>query len=152
MNKISMIQNSIERLNYLCYTIPALLNAINNVTFSEKPNAEKWSKKEILGHLIDSATNNHQRFVRSQFEQTPTIIYDQNNWNKCNYYQHIDRKQIIDFWTTYNKQLLELIKNIPSGNLLKECKTSDGINYTIEFLFNDYVEHLEHHLKQIVNY
>ena len=141
-----------ERLNYLCNTIPALLIKIDDATFLEKTNPEKWSKKEILGHLIDSATNNHQRFVRSQFEQTPTIIYDQNNWNKCNYYQQIDRKQIVDFWTTYNKQLLELIKNIPSENLFKECKTSDGNNYTIEFIFNDYLEHLEHHLKQIVNY
>lgn len=147
-----MIQNTIERLNYLCNTIPALLNEINDETFSEKPNVNKWSKKEILGHLIDSATNNHQRFVRSQFEQTPTIIYDQNNWNKYNYYQQISKKQIVDFWTTYNKQLLELIKNISSENLLKECKTSDGNNYTIEFLCNDYVEHLEHHLKQIINY
>lgn len=147
-----MIQNSIERFNYLCEIIPALLNEINEVTFSEKPTAEKWSKKEILGHLIDSATNNHQRFVRGQFEQIPTIIYDQNNWNKYNYYQQISKKQIVDFWTVYNKQLLELIKNIPYENLLKECKTSGGNNYTIEFLFNDYVEHLEHHLKQIVNY
>lgn len=147
-----MIQKAIDRLFFLCDTIPTLLNEIDDTLFSEKPNVEKWSKKEILGHLIDSATNNHQRFVRSQFEQTPTIIYDQNNWNKYNYYQQSAKKQIIDFWTVYNRQLVELIKNIPSENLVKECKTSDGNNYTIAFLITDYVEHLEHHLQQIVKY
>lgn len=147
-----MIQNSIERLNYLCNTIPKLLNEIDDTIFSEKLNSEKWSKKEILGHLIDSATNNHQRFVRSQFEQTPTVVYDQNNWNRYSYYQQINKNQIINFWIAYNKQLLELIKNIPGENLLKECRTSNGIVHTIEFLINDYLEHLEHHLKQIVNY
>ncbi|MBK9046740.1 MAG: hypothetical protein IPL74_08565 [Bacteroidetes bacterium] len=52
-----------------------------------KKSLQKWSKKEILGHLIDSATNNHQRFVRGQFETVPEISYDQNNWNTFSYYQ-----------------------------------------------------------------
>ncbi len=43
----------------------------------------KWSKKEIIGHLINSATNNHQRFVRCQFETIPKIVYDQNKWKEC---------------------------------------------------------------------
>ncbi len=147
-----MIEKSIDRLAFLCNTIPPLLCEINDTIFSKKPNPLKWSKKELLGHLIDSATNNHQRFVRCQFENIPTIVYDQNNWNKFNFYQQIDKQQIIDFWTIYNKQLHELIKNIPSENLPKECSASDGIICTIEFLITDYVEHLEHHLKQIVNY
>lgn len=74
-----MIQKSIERLAFLCETIPQLLFEIDDLTFSEELTSEKWSKKEILGHLIDSATNNHQRFVRCQFEDIPTITYDQNN-------------------------------------------------------------------------
>lgn len=147
-----MIEESIKRLEYLCSTIPDLLYKMDDKLFSEKPIPEKWSKKEILGHLIDSATNNHQRFVRGQFEEIPTIIYDQNNWNKYNFYQQIDKNQVIEFWKIYNKQLLELIKRIPSENLWKECKTNEVNNYTIEFLIIDYVEHLEYHLKQIVNY
>jgi hypothetical protein len=147
-----MTKNSISRLQYLIDTIPSLLTEIEEIKFSEKQNLEKWSKKEILGHLIDSATNNHQRFVRCQFENIPKIVYDQNNWNKFNFYQQIDKNQIIQFWTIYNKQLVHLIKNIPNENLLKECKTSDDKNYTIEYLISDYVEHLEYHLQQIVEY
>lgn len=63
----------IERLNYLCTHIPNLLAAIDEATFNEKTSPAKWSKKEIVGHLIDSATNNHQRFIRAQFEDRPSI-------------------------------------------------------------------------------
>ncbi|MCE7038733.1 DinB family protein [Dyadobacter sp. CY312] len=147
-----MIKKSIERLEYLCGTIPDLLLKIDEVDFSEKPIPEKWSKKEIIGHLIDSATNNHHRFIRGQYEEIPTISYDQNKWNQYNYYQQIDSSQIIAFWTAYNRQLLELIKRIPEEKL--GCKVNTGSNnsFTIEFLVHDYVEHLEHHLRQVVEY
>jgi hypothetical protein len=147
-----MIKESISRLQFLIDTIPSLLTEMEEIEFSEKQNLEKWSKKEILGHLIDSATNNHQRFVRCQFENIPKIVYDQNNWNKFNFYQQIDKNQIILFWTIYNKQLVQLINNIPNENLVKECKTGDDKNYTIEYLIIDYVEHLEYHLQQIIAY
>ena len=146
-----MIADTIYRLEYLCNTISALLKNIDNHTFSEKIEPDKWSKKEIIGHLIDSATNNHQRFVRGQFEDRPRIVYDQNNWNKYNFYQQIDKQQIIDFWTVYNRQLLELIKQIPNENLQLECFVGDKL-LTLDFLVNDYVEHLEHHLKQVISY
>lgn len=146
-----MITQAIDRLEYLCNTIPELLTNISDNLFSEKMRPEKWSKKEIIGHLIDSVTNNHQRFVRSQFENIPQITYDQNNWNKYNFYQQIDKKQVIDFWTIYNKQILELIIRIPSENLQRECLAGDK-SLTLDFLINDYVEHLEHHLKQVVSY
>ncbi len=147
-----MIEFAIKRLEYLCDIIPQLLTEIQEQTFSVKPEPNKWSKKEIIGHLIDSATNNHQRFVRGQFEDVPKIVYDQNKWNEFNFYQKIDGQQIISFWTIYNRQLAELIKNIPEENLSKECKSGDDKNLTLDFLINDYVEHLEHHLRQVVTY
>jgi hypothetical protein len=81
-----MINNSITRLAHLCEIIPPLLFAIGEPAFSSKPAPGKWSKKQIIGHLIDSATNNHQRFVRAQFETRPRIYYDQNKWNEYSYY------------------------------------------------------------------
>ncbi len=147
-----MIEFAIKRLEYLCDLIPQLLTEIDEQTFSVKPKPNKWSKKEIIGHLIDSATNNHQRFVRGQFEDVPKIVYDQNKWNEFNFYRKMDGQQIISFWTIYNRQLAELIKNIPEENLSKECKSGDGKNLTLDFLINDYVEHLEHHLRQVVTY
>lgn len=71
--------NSVERLLFLCNIIPDLLYQIDENVYSKKEKNNKWSKEEILGHLIDSATNNHQRFVRAQFESDPEIVYDQVN-------------------------------------------------------------------------
>lgn len=146
-----MARDATHRLEYLCKIIPGLLRDIDESTFNEKIRPEKWSKKEIIGHLIDSATNNHQRFVRGQFEDRPSIAYDQNNWNQYNFYQQIDKEQIIDFWTIYNKQLVELMSRITDENLRRECFVGEKY-VTLEFLIKDYVEHLEHHLKQVVLY
>ena len=147
-----MIEIAVKRLEYLCTIIPQLLTGIGEPAFSLKVVPENWSKKEIIGHLIDSATNNHHRFVQIQFESQQLIPYDQNQWNKSNFYQQIDGQQIINFWTIYNKQLVEIIKRITEENLLKEFKTIDNKKLTLSFLINDYVEHLEHHLKQVVIY
>lgn len=146
-----MSEKSIQRLQLLCEAIPNLLLEIDEASFSKKINPEKWSKKEIIGHLIDSATNNHHRFVRGQFEEFPQITYDQDKWNTYSYYQQIDGKQIISFWAAYNRQLLALIKQLPTDKL--NNKISRGDDYpTIGFLIDDYVVHLEHHLKQVINY
>ncbi|MFK7807958.1 MAG: DinB family protein [Saprospiraceae bacterium] len=146
-----MTQESINRLNFILNTAPDLLMEINEESMANKPFPNKWSKKEILGHLIDSATNNHQRFVRAQFELDPEIGYDQNRWNEFNFYQKIDSPQIISFWTTYNKQLCEIFKNIPTTNLERKVKIGKNL-FTVEYLIIDYVKHLEHHLKQIIDY
>ncbi len=147
-----MNKQYIERLENLIKIIPDLLTQIDESDFILKPFSEKWSKKEIHGHLIDSAANNHHRFIRPQYEDTPTIAYDQNQWNKLNHYIEMDSIQVVAFWTFYNKHLLEIMKRIPDENLLKECKSTDLKIYTVEYLMNDYMEQLEYHLKQILSY
>jgi hypothetical protein len=147
-----MVENSIKRLQFLCISIPVLLKKIDEDDFAQKPSPDKWSKKEILGHLIDSATNNHQRFVRLQFENVPTISYDQVNWNNISNHSQIDAKYLISFWTAYNRYLAEFIKLIPADNLERECFIDMSKKVTLEWLIDDYVRHLEHHLKQIVEY
>lgn len=145
------LEKVINRLNYIIDIAPTILSEISEEKMSVKRSPTKWSKKEILGHLIDSATNNHQRFVRGQFENNPEISYDQNKWNEYSFYQEIDSQQIIKFWTIYNTQLLEIIKRIPSNNLSNQIRIGDNL-LTLEFLIADYVKHLEHHLKQIIVY
>jgi hypothetical protein len=147
-----MVKKATERLEYLCDNIPQLLTENDEQSFSYKPSPDKWSKKEIVGHLIDSATNNHHRFVRVQFENCPTIWYDQNKWNAYGYYQQMPKAQLIAFWTIYNRHLIELIRLIPTENFQRTCKMKDGSILTLDFLINDYVEHLEHHLRQIIKY
>jgi len=146
-----MIEKALKRLEYIINLTPKKLTEISEENMSTKPSPTKWSKKEIIGHLIDSATNNHQRFVRGQFENIPEISYDQNNWNEFSFYNQIESKQIISFWTIYNKQIIEIIKRIPKENLEKQIKIGNNI-LTLEFLIIDYVEHLEHHLNQIIEY
>jgi transcriptional regulator len=146
-----MIEKALNRLEYIINLTPKMLTEISEESMSTKPSPTKWSKKEIIGHLIDSATNNHQRFVRGQFENIPEISYDQNNWNEFSFYNQIESKQIISFWTIYNKQIIEIVKRIPKENLEKQIKIGNNI-LTLEFLIIDYVEHLEHHLKQIIEY
>jgi len=147
-----MIDKSIQRLQYLASAMPALLTNISEDEFSNKTASGKWSKKEILGHLIDSATNNHQRFIRVQFENIPMIVYDQNQWNKYSYHTQMSKTQLITFWTAYNRQLVELIKLIPKDRLLRECSIGKERNVTLQWLIDDYLRHMEHHLKQIVDY
>jgi hypothetical protein len=147
-----MVQDCVKRLQFLCTTIPVRLKKIDDEEFSRRPSPDKWSKKEILGHLIDSATNNHQRFVRIQFENIPTITYDQVNWSIFSNHNQFDVKYLISFWTAYNRHLAELIRLIPTDNLEKECIISQGKKVTLEWLIEDYIRHLEHHLKQIVEY
>lgn len=145
------ITKALNRLEYLCNTIPPLLRTMDQHVLNEKQHLDKWSKKEIIGHLVDSAANNHQRFVRAQFEDKPDISYDQDKWNKYNYYGQINAETIISLWTAYNKQLVELMARIPANHLRRECKLGEK-SVTLAFLISDYVEHMEHHLGQLINY
>jgi hypothetical protein len=147
----NVMNKTLRRLKYLAEEIPALLRQVPDEEFSKRPAEGKWSKKEILGHLIDSANNNHQRFVRGQYEESPLIRYQQNEWVSSNRYQEMDRELIIDLWSAYNLFLAELVSNIPEAQLKRTCVT-DGSSHTIEWLVIDYVKHLEHHLSQLVQY
>jgi hypothetical protein len=145
-----MIEEALLKLEYLINYAMNQLHDISEEEMSKKVSLEKWSKKEIIGHLIDSATNNHQRFVRAQFEVNPEIIYDQNKWNSFNFYQDIESAHLVKFWAIYNRQLIEIIKRIPKENWLNQVKIGENL-LTLEFILVDYVEHLEHHLKQLIS-
>ena len=141
----SQLENNIN--NYL----PGL-RAIDDVKASLKSSPLKWSKKQILGHLIDSAANNHQRFVRCQFEEQPLISYNQDKWNEAGHYQEMDTRHLTRLWLVYNLHLAKLIALIPEEKGKRKCLTAPGTAVTLEFLINDYVVHLEHHLRQLTAY
>jgi hypothetical protein len=148
-----MLQDTITRFAWICDNIPSFLLAIPIDEMSNQPAPGKWSRKEIIGHLIDSAANNHQRFIRAQYETVPlTIVYDQNNWNLYNNYQTADTANIIQLWAFYNRQLLHIMQTIIPANLQKECYTSGSEPHTLEYLMMDYVTHLEYHLQQVLVY
>lgn len=125
------------------------LSAISDEAASTKPAPNKWSKKEILGHLVDSAANNHQRFVRLQLQPEISLPgYDQDNWVWLNRYQHEAWSEIIALWSAYNRHLVSVIESLDESALGHVWHSPDG-DVTLEFIATDYVRHLKHHLKQI---
>ena len=111
----------------------------------------KWSRKQILGHLIDSAANNHQRFVRAQLESPLHFPgYAQEEWVSTQNYQEESWGYLVACWAGYNRHLLHVIAQIPSDKLNCQCVIGEGDPVTLEFLAEDYVRHLEHHLAQII--
>lgn len=147
------ISEKVKRLSYLCDIVPPLLGRISNEDFTQKSAPGKWSKQEILGHLVDSATNNHHRLIRAQIEDTPAISYNQDKWNACSSYNTMDRRHLIDFWEVYNRHILFVVHAIPEEAYTRTCIVSKaGDPVTIEWIIIDYVTHLEHHLKQLVSY
>lgn len=109
----------------------------------------KWTRKEILGHLIDSATNNHQRFVRVPMQAGISLPgYQQNEWVKNQHYQDYDWPQLVSFWHLYNLHLLHVIKYVPASSL-KNTFSLNGETLELEFVIRDYLRHMKHHLAQI---
>ena len=126
-----------------------LLSAIPEDAASKKPTPNKWSKKEILGHLIDSAANNHQRFMRLQLQTEISLPgYDQDDWVRLNRYQQRTWNEIVTLWSAYNRHLASVIESLDDSALGHVWHSPDG-DVTLEFIASDYVRHLRHHLAQI---
>lgn len=125
---------------------------LSDEDWSHKPQPEKWSKKEILGHLIDSALNNLRRFVVSQYEQNQNIVYQQNEWVEYQCYQQANVAQLVELWQLLNAQIARTISHIPANKLANTCDTGKGEAdlHTILFLITDYISHLQHHLDAIL--
>ena len=109
----------------------------------------KWSKKEILGHMIDSAANNHQRFVRAQYGDKTPISYNGDAWVKAQDYNSQDVKMLIELWTNYNLHLAHVISKIPADKYGVRFIADAKEPATLEWIVNDYLKHLEHHLGQL---
>ena len=121
------------------------------IDWNTKPARGKWSKKEIVGHLIDSAQINLQRFVRCTYEENFKLIYEQDEWVAAAHYQQTEVKEILDLWILLNRQILRVLSNYPVDRLSVKCDTDkNGVAlHTVEWLAEDYVRHMRHHLAQI---
>ncbi|MDR6158923.1 hypothetical protein QF023_002439 [Chryseobacterium sp. SLBN-27] len=124
---------------------------INEEDWANKISPEKWSKKEILGHLCDSALSNIRRFVITQYKENENIVYEQDFWVKAQNYQNILTSDIISLWRVLNLQIVHVVENIPDEDLQRTCDMTkiEPQNFTLEFIINDYISHLQHHLKAI---
>lgn len=143
------MQDSLLHWKKLIESKVPTLQSLSDSEFNDPPAPDKWSKKEILGHLIDSATNNHQRWVRAQFEPSPIIRYSQNLWVQHACHSSMQTATLIHTWEAYNLYLLEMVSLIPEPFLQSPVYQSDT-PLTLENSIKDYVLHLEHHLQQII--
>jgi len=117
------------------------------------PGPGRWSKKEALGHLIDSAANNHGRFVLAQVVPQPLklLAYDQDAWVRLGACQHLPSAGLLALWTSYNRLIMHLLVQIPESALASECLTPNNNSVTLSWLIDDYVLHLEQHVRQIIH-
>jgi len=147
------MQEVIKKLETLLDEYTGMLHGIPEDEFSFKLSAVKWSKKEILGHLVDSAQNNIQRFVRVQYEKAPHIIYNQDVWVVVQYYKNYHSKALITLWGLLNKHICIIITHTSVEAYTRLCGTGRGKErlYALEFVAKDYIAHPIHHLNQIFN-
>lgn len=109
-----------------------------------------WSRKQIIGHLIDSASNNHQRFVRATLQTSLDFPgYDQNGSVRVQAFQDADWQLLVALWATYNRYLAHVIAQLPDSKLETVCRIGSGNAVSLGFLVTDYLTHLIHHLSQL---
>jgi DinB superfamily len=138
------------------------LRGIDDAQASESASPDKWSAKEVLGHLIDSACNNHRRFVDAQ-DKADLVFdgYDGEHWVRAQRYAAASWNELVLLWESYNRHLARIIEAIPGSEMQRprHPHTLDRIAWrpveadkptTLEYLANDYVGHMESHLGQII--
>jgi hypothetical protein len=145
------MKNVADDLRKTLELVLPILRDINDDDASIKPLPNKWSKKEILGHLIDSACNNQQKFVRTIAESNVEFVnYQQDFWVESQKYNSADWLELIDFWNAYNLHIATIIENVGVEVLANKLTIIDAGSFTLEFIMIDYVEHLKHHLNHII--
>jgi hypothetical protein len=137
-----------------------LLNAVNSAaaeleTLPEAVAAAPalpggWSRKQLLGHLVDSASNNHQRFVRAALGDSLVFpAYDTDGWSGLQDPQHVEWSTLVALWVNYNRYLAHVIAHLSAGKLDVLCRIGSNETVSLRFLADDYVRHLNRHLRQI---
>jgi hypothetical protein len=129
------------------------LQALTDEQSTVKPSAgDSWSPRQELGHLIDSAVNNHVRFVRAATE--PELYgpgYAQNAWVDIHGYQEMPWTAIVAFWYQYNSFLAALIRQIPDSKLNTQCHIGAGSPVLLSFVIEDYVLHMQYHVDHLLS-
>jgi hypothetical protein len=129
-----------------------LLREIALSSVDVSPRAGAWSKKQELGHLIDSATNNRVRFIKAALEgkyEGPS--YDGRGWVDIGGYAEMPWSDLAGLWKTLNLALAAVLERIPEDRLQAECRIGEGPAVTLEFVIDDYILHMQHHLDHILS-
>ena len=142
---------TIQQIQSLVHKGISELSIINPKETDVKLSPDKWSKKEILGHLIDSALNNHQRCVRAGYKVADQFpAYDQNEWVRIQEYNKLSWHDLIRFWNDLNQHLCHIIRCLPEDAKSRPCNIGKEEPVILKFVVEDYARHLQHHLEQIL--
>jgi len=127
------------------------LQGLTEETARQPIRAGGWSAKELTGHLIDSALNNHQRFVRAALDGSyEGPGYEQNKWVDLHGYAELPWPALLAHWRSQNGVLCDVVDRIPADKLNSPCRVGKNpAPVTLQFLIEDYLTHLNHHLAQI---
>jgi nitroreductase len=146
---LAAVKRAMDNLSLLIAVVPSRLCAIASEHAAAKPARESWSRKEELGHLIDSAANNHQRITRAQMESGLAMPgYDGDRWVQLHGYQTRDWREVIEVWRAANTQLLSAARSAPDESW-SHAVTVGGDEQTVGFVMVDYVRHMTEHLRHI---
>jgi len=138
------------------------LTAMDGVAAGKRPSKNKWSRKEVLGHLVDSAANNHRRFVISHKMKDMVFEgYNQNQWVASQDYNERNWQELVTLWKSFNIHIAHIIRHYNQGAFIREHTLHNlhKISFntlledepaTIHYLAEDYVDHMEYHLKRMI--
>ncbi len=147
------VGSAMKQLEAVIKEVPALFKGFSEEQLIHKPAPGKWSKKEILGHLIDSAINNLKRFTEVQLLPQPyhVVSYKQNELVDVNRYQELPIDHLLALWSVLNRQIVYVVQNTPGEKFEfpVDPKYDNGEMRTLGWIICDYVGHIQHHLKQV---
>jgi hypothetical protein len=139
-----------ERIRAIVEREERRLAAMAEPAVSRKPAAGKWCPKEVLGHLVDSGGNNLQRFVRAQLADSLDFPgYEQERWVAVQDYAGADWALLLRLWASLNAHIAHVVSSIPAARLTVPCRIGGAAPLPLEKVVQGYVDHLEHHLRQI---
>ena len=142
---------AIERLGTVLEEAPPRLLALSEADADTPAVGMRWTRKELIGHLIDSASNNHQRFVRAQQQASMSFPrYVQDEWIAAQGYRERPWSELVELWRLYNRHLLHVMRRVPRAAFANTCLVAADEPQALGHHMADYVVHLEHHLGQIL--
>ena len=145
------VARTAARLTALVEEVPPRLLALSEAQAAAAPAGMTWARKELIGHLIDSASNNHQRWVRAQYQERMSFPrYVQDQWIAAQGYRERPWAELVELWRLYNRHLVHVMRRVPAAALANLCLVSEDEPSTLGDHLVDYVVHMEHHLGQIL--
>ncbi|MFT5885535.1 MAG: hypothetical protein ACI9IP_001995 [Arcticibacterium sp.] len=129
--------------------VEPLLRNLDDTTSSLKSGPQKWSPKQVIGHLIDSANNNQMKFTKLISHNNINVVgYQQDEWVAAQNYQAYDWQTLLNLWRSLNLHIVHIIEHTPNDALNHEISVNGIGPFKLDFIMNDYVEHLKHHINQ----